>query len=664
MRLLANAVRFLAIDAVEKANSGHPGMPMGMADIATVLWQKYLRHSPSNPHWANRDRFIVSNGHGSMLLYALLHLTGYDLPLKELKNFRQLHSKTPGHPEYGITPGVETSTGPLGQGFANAVGMALGERILASRFNRENFKIVDHYTYVFVGDGCLMEGISHEAASLAGTWHLEKLIVFWDDNGISIDGETDSWFTDDTAKRFEAYQWQVLRDIDGHDPAAITEAIEIAKKTTDKPTLICCKTIIGFGAPTLAGLAKTHGSPLGAEEISLVRETLDWPFDPFEIPKNLYDRWSAVEQGKAYEKAWEKLFSDYAAAFPDLAEAYQKLLIKKVPDNWERITNDFIQENYLKTTQLATRKASQQILSAYAPYIPALIGGSADLSASNLTFWQDAKAIERNDFSGNYLHYGVREFGMTAIANGLALYGRFLPFVATFLTFSDYARNAIRMAALMHLHNIFIYTHDSIGLGEDGPTHQAIEQLASLRAMPNLDVWRPADFTETAVAWQQCIGQKRTAALLLSRQALPALSRTEAQLPLIQRGGYVLYEPETLPLQMICIATGSELHLAMAVAKNLLQKGIAVRVVSMPCVEVFERQTAEYKATVLPKILKKRVAIEAASAQSWYRYVGDEGAICGIDSFGLSAPAEDLFHYYGFTVNAITAVCLKIVEEQ
>jgi len=657
---LANAIRALSMDAVQKANSGHPGMPMGMADIAEVLWNDFLKHNPHNPDWINRDRFIISNGHGSMLLYSLLHLTGYDLPLDELKNFRQLHSKTPGHPESHLTKGVETTTGPLGQGIANAVGMALGEAILAARFNKPDYSIIDHYTYVFMGDGCMMEGISHEVCSLAGTFGLGKLIAFWDDNKISIDGHTDEWFTDNTPERFRAYQWHVIEDVDGHDANAIKKAIIEARNVTDKPSLICCKTIIGYGAPNAQGEEKCHGAPLGDDEIALARKTLNWPYAPFEIPEDIYQAWNAVEKGQAEQQNWEALFSAYQKAHPGLAQQLMDMKHKKLPDNWEQVTKTFIEECQSNQEKVATRKASQMCLNAYAALLPEMLGGSADLTGSNLTNWSGSKMITKADYSGNYIHYGVREFGMTAIANGLSLYGGFIPYVGTFLTFTDYARNAVRMAALMQTQNILVYTHDSIGLGEDGPTHQPIEQIAMLRATPNLHVWRPCDVTETAVAWKHAIETTETpSALLLSRQGLRHEQRSKEQVANIAKGGYILYEPSK-SLQAILIATGSEVYLAVDAAKALEAEGIFVRVVSMPCVEVYEQQTDIYKESILPDIINKRVAIEAGTSLPWYKYVGLKGKVIGIDRFGESAPGDTLFETFGFTVDNIKQQVLTL----
>ena len=613
-RQLANAIRFLAADAVQAANSGHPGMPMGMADIAEVLWNDYYRHSPSNPHWFNRDRFILSNGHGSMLQYALLHLAGYDLPLQELKNFRQLHSKTAGHPERHETPGVETTTGPLGQGFANAVGFALAEKLLAQRFNREGHAVIDHRTFVFMGDGCLMEGVSHEAASLAGTWGLGKLVCFWDDNKISIDGNTDGWFTDDTPARFEAYGWQVVRNVNGHDPVEIKTAIDTALKATDKPTLICCRTTIGFGSPNKAGKESSHGAPLGKEELEATRAALEWPYGPFEIPADIYAGWNKVEAGKALEAEWNALFDAYAAQYPEQAAELKRRASGELPADFAAQADAYIAKVQAEGPVIASRKASQNAIEAFAPLLPELVGGSADLAHSNLTLWKASKSVSSTDPNANYVYYGVREFGMTAIANGLALHGGFVPFDATFLVFSDYARNGVRMSALIPAHAIHVYTHDSIGLGEDGPTHQPVEHLASLRYIPNNDVWRPCDAVESAVAWKQAIvRQDGPSCLVFSRQNLPHQPRTDAQVSEIARGGYVLADADGTP-DVILIATGSEVGLATQAKAKLDAQGIKTRVVSMPSTDVFDRQDAAYREAVLPKAVRKRVAVEAASA--------------------------------------------------
>ena len=651
-RDLANAIRFLAIDAVQAANSGHPGMPMGMADIAEVLWNDYLKVNPANPGWADRDRFVLSNGHGSMLQYALLHLAGFDLPIDELKRFRQLGSRTPGHPENHVTPGVETTTGPLGQGLANAVGFALAEKLLAQRFNRDGHTIVDHRTWVFLGDGCLMEGISHEAASLAGTWGLHKLIAFWDDNRISIDGNTDGWFTDDTPKRFEAYGWNVIRGVDGHDPVEIKTAIETALKSTDKPTLICCRTTIGFGSPNKAGKESSHGAPLGKDEVQATREALGWPYPPFEIPAEIYAGWRARDRAAA-EAEWNARFAAYKAAYPQAAAEFERRLSGALPAGFEAAADAFIARLQQDGPVIASRKASQNAIEAFAPLLPELVGGSADLAHSNLTLWKGSKSVAGSDPDANYVYYGVREFGMSAISNGLALHGGFLPFDATFLVFSDYARNAVRMSALMGAHAIHVYTHDSIGLGEDGPTHQPIEHLASLRHIPNNDVWRPCDAVESAVAWKAAIARADgPSCLVFSRQTLPHQVRTPEQVAAIARGGYVLKDSVGAP-EVILIATGSEVALAMQAAAQLGEK---VRVVSMPSTNVFERQDAAYREAVLPKACRKRVAVEAGVTGFWRQYVGLDGAVVGIDTFGASAPAEALFPHFGLTVERLIEV--------
>ena len=652
-RQLANAIRFLAADAVQAANSGHPGMPMGMADIAEVLWNDYYRHSPSNPHWFNRDRFILSNGHGSMLQYALLHLAGYDLPLQELKNFRQLHSKTAGHPERHETPGVETTTGPLGQGFANAVGFALAEKLLAQRFNREGHELIDHRTFVFMGDGCLMEGVSHEAASLAGTWGLGKLVCFWDDNKISIDGNTDGWFTDDTPARFEAYGWQVVRNVNGHDPVEIKTAIDTALKATDKPTLICCRTTIGFGSPNKAGKESSHGAPLGKEELDATRAALEWPYGPFEIPADIYAGWNKVEAGKALEAEWNALFDAYAAQYPEQAAELKRRASGELPADFAAQADAYIAKVQAEGPVIASRKASQNAIEAFAPLLPELVGGSADLAHSNLTLWKASKSVSSTDPNANYVYYGVREFGMTAIANGLALHGGFVPFDATFLVFSDYARNGVRMSALIPAHAIHVYTHDSIGLGEDGPTHQPVEHLASLRYIPNNDVWRPCDAVESAVAWKQAIvRQDGPSCLVFSRQNLPHQPRTDAQVSEIARGGYVLADADGTP-DVILIATGSEVGLATQAKATLDAQGIKTRVVSMPSTDVFDRQDAAYRESVLPKAVRKRVAVEAGVTDFWRKYVGLDGAVVGLDRFGASAPAGDLYKYFNITTEAV-----------
>ncbi|MBS0229224.1 MAG: transketolase [Proteobacteria bacterium] len=648
-RDLANAIRFLAIDAVQAANSGHPGMPMGMADIAEVLWNDYLDCNPANPHWADRDRFILSNGHGSMLQYALLHLTGYDLPIEQLKAFRQLGSKTAGHPENHVCPGVETTTGPLGQGLANAVGFALAEKLLARHFNRDGHAIVDHRTWVFLGDGCLMEGISHEACSLAGTLGLNKLIALWDDNHISIDGNTDGWFTDDTPMRFEAYGWNVVRGVDGHDPVEIKAAIETALKSADKPTLICCRTTIGFGSPNKAGKESSHGAPLGKDEAAATRAALGWPYGEFEIPQDIYAGWRKRDRA-GLEAAWIQRFAAYAAAYPALAAEFRRRMDGTLPAGFADAADAFIAKLQQDGPNIASRKASQNTIEAFAPLLPELIGASADLAHSNLTLWKASKPVTSNDPDANYIHSGVREFGMSAMSNGLALHGGFLPFDATFLVFSDYARNAVRMSALMGAHAIHVYTHDSIGLGEDGPTHQPVEHMASLRYIPNNDLWRPCDAVESAVAWKAAIERKDgPSCLVFSRQTLPHQPRDGAQVAAIARGGYVLKDSVGAP-EVILIATGSEVGLAMQAAAQL---GEGVRVVSMPSTDVFDRQDASYREAVLPKACRKRVAIEAGVTDFWRKYVGLDGAVIGIDSFGASAPAEALFPHFGITVEAL-----------
>ncbi len=653
-RELANAIRALSMDAVQKAKSGHPGAPMGMADIAEVLWRDFLKHNPTNPAWADRDRFILSNGHGSMLLYSLLHLSGYDLPIEELKNFRQLHSKTPGHPEIGYTPGVETTTGPLGQGLANAVGLAIAEHTLAAQFNRPQHEIVDHFTYVFMGDGCLMEGISHEVCSLAGTLGLGKLIGFYDHNGISIDGETEGWFTDDTAKRFEAYNWHVVGDIDGHDPEAVAAAIKEAQSVTDKPSLIICRTIIGFGSPNKAGKEDAHGAPLGDEEIALTRKELGWNHAPFEIPQDIYQQWDAKQRGEQQEKAWNEKFAAYKAAFPELAAEYTRRMTGGMPENWQQETQKLIEQLQANANKIASRKASQNALEAYGKLLPEFLGGSADLAPSNLTIWSGSKSI-KDDPAGNYIHYGVREFGMTAIANGIAHHGGFVPYTATFLMFVEYARNAARMAALMKARQIMVYTHDSIGLGEDGPTHQPVEQLASLRLTPNMSTWRPCDQVETAVAWKHAIERHNgPTALILSRQNLMQPERTPQQLADISRGGYILRDSEGTP-EVILIATGSEVEITLGAAEKLTRAGHKVRVVSMPSTDMFDKQDVAYRESVLPSTVTARVAVEAGIADYWYKYVGLNGAIVGMTTFGESAPADKLFAEFGFTVENIVS---------
>jgi transketolase, bacterial and yeast len=652
-RQLANAIRFLAADAVEAAKSGHPGMPMGMADIAEVLWNDYLRHNPADPHWADRDRFVLSNGHGSMLHYALLHLSGYDLPLDELKRFRQLHSRTAGHPERHETPGVETTTGPLGQGFANAVGFALAEKLLAQRYNKPELDLVDHRTWVFMGDGCMMEGVSHEAASLAGTWGLGKLTAFWDDNGISIDGEVHDWFTDDTPARFEAYGWHVVRGVDGHDPAAIKAAIEAAIAETGKPSLICCKTVIGFGAPHKAGKEESHGAPLGKDEIEGARKALDWPYAPFEVPEEIYAGWRRGD-GAQRQAQWQALFERYAAQYPEAAAEFARRMQGRLPEDFAAQADAYIAAVQAEGPTIASRKASQNAIGAFAPLLPELVGGSADLAPSNLTQWKASKSVTEVDPNANYVHYGVREFGMSAIANGIALHGGFLPFDATFLVFSDYARNALRMSALIPAHVIHVYTHDSIGLGEDGPTHQPVEHLASLRYIPNNDVWRPCDAVESAAAWKAAIlRQDGPSVLVFSRQNLPHQPRDEAQVKLIERGGYVLADAEGGNPDVILIGTGSEVGLAVEAKKALDAAGLKTRVVSMPSAEVFDRQDAAYRESVLPKAVRRRVAVEAGVTAYWRKYVGLDGAVVGLDRFGASAPAGELFKYFGITAEAV-----------
>ncbi len=653
-RELANAIRALSMDAVQKAKSGHPGAPMGMADIAEVLWRDFLQHNPTNPAWLDRDRFILSNGHGSMLLYSLLHLSGYDLPIEELKNFRQLHSKTPGHPEIGYTPGVETTTGPLGQGLANAVGLAIAERTLAAQFNRPNHDIVDHFTYVFMGDGCLMEGISHEVCSLAGTLGLGKLIGFYDHNGISIDGETEGWFTDDTHKRFEAYNWHVVGEIDGHDADAVKAAIQEAQSVTDKPSLIICRTVIGFGSPNKAGKEEAHGAALGEEELALTRKQLGWNYPAFEIPKEIYQQWDAKQAGAEREKAWNNKLAAYKQAYPELAAEYERRMNGGMPANWEAETAKFVAELQANPQKIASRKASQNALEAYGKLLPEFLGGSADLAPSNLTIWSGSKSI-KDDPAGNYIHYGVREFGMTAIGNGIAHHGGFVPYTATFLMFVEYARNAVRMAALMKARQIMVYTHDSIGLGEDGPTHQPVEQIASLRVTPNMSVWRPCDQVETAVAWQAAIERHHgPTALILSRQNLAQPERTPEQVANIKRGGYVLKDCDGTP-DIILIATGSEMEITLGAAAKLTTGGHKVRVVSLPSTDLFDAQDAAYRESVLPSTVKARVAVEAGIADYWYKYVGLDGAIVGMTTFGESAPAEKLFAEFGFTVENIVS---------
>ena len=656
---LSNAIRVLAMDAVQKANSGHPGAPMGMADIAEVLWNGHLRHNPANPHWADRDRFVLSNGHGSMLIYALLHLTGYALSIDDLKQFRQLHSKTPGHPEVGYTPGVETTTGPLGQGITNAVGMALAEKLLAKTFNRPGHTVVDHHTYVFLGDGCLMEGISHEACSLAGTWGLSKLIAFYDDNGISIDGDVQGWFTDKTPERFHAYGWQVIRGVDGHNPAAIDVAIREAKEDSVRPTLICCKTVIGKGAPNKQGGHDVHGAPLGDAEIAAARAGMDWPYAPFEIPQDVYAGWDGKPKGAALEADWNSRFAAYAAAHPELAAELTRRMAGDLPANWSAHVDAALAKLNDKAETIATRKASQNSIEAFAPALPELLGGSADLTGSNLTNWSGSKAVTREG-TGNYIHYGVREFGMAAIVNGIGLHGGFIPYGGTFLMFSEYARNALRMAALMKLRSIFVFTHDSIGLGEDGPTHQPVEQIASLRLIPNMDMWRPCDTVESAMAWASAIERREgPSSLAFSRQNLPFVKRTAAVQANIRRGGYVIADCSGTP-RAVLIGTGSEVDLALKAQAKLAEDGIAVRVVSMPCTNVFDRQDAAYRDSVLPKGIA-RVAVEAGVTDGWYKYVGLQGAVIGLDRFGESAPAGALFKEFGFTVDHVVATVKGVI---
>ena len=663
-RELANAIRALAMDAVQKANSGHPGMPMGMADIAEVLWNDYLKHDPADPKWPDRDRFLLSNGHGSMLQYALLHLTGYDLPMEQLKQFRQLHSKTPGHPEYGVTPGVETTTGPLGQGFANAVGLAIAERSLAQHFNRPGFKLVDHRTYVFMGDGCMMEGISHEAASLAGTLGLSNLVAFYDDNGISIDGEVHGWFTDDTPRRFEAYGWHVVPDVDGHDSEAVKRAIEEARRSTDKPVLICCKTIIGWGSPNKEGTESAHGSALGADEVALARKQLGWEHPPFEIPADIYKAWDARSRGAAFKSNWEKLFAGYRASYPDLAAEFERRVMKgELPKEWKAKAQALVEQVSGAGAEIATRKASEDALNGIGPLLPELMGGSADLTGSNNTWWKGCRGFNKNDFAGNYIFYGVREFGMSAIINGLTLHGGFIAYGGTFLTFSDYARNALRLACLMGIGSIYIYTHDSIGLGEDGPTHQSVEHLASLRLMPKMEVWRPADDTETAAAWVHAVERRDgPVSMALSRQNLPHFSRSKEQLAAIRRGGYTLVDCDGVP-DVLLIATGSEVSLAANSAKQLAEQGIKARVVSMPCTSVFDAQDQAYRDQVLPPKVKARVAIEAGVTEGWWRYVGPQGRVVGLDRYGESAPAKDVFKYFGFTVDNVVKQVQAVLDK-
>ena len=657
---LANAIRALSMDAVQKANSGHPGAPMGMADIAEVLWNDHLKHNPTNPKWADRDRFVLSNGHGSMLIYSLLHLSGYDLPMEELQNFRQLHSKTPGHPEYGYAPGVETTTGPLGQGITNAVGMAIAEKVLAAQFNRDKHHIVDHNTYVFLGDGCLMEGISHEACSLAGTLGLGKLIAFWDDNGISIDGHVEGWFTDDTPKRFEAYGWHVIRDVDGHDADAIGKAVHEAKSVNDKPTMICTKTVIGYGAPNLCGSHDCHGAALGEDEIAATRENLGWNHDPFVIPDEVYQGWDGKAKGAEAENHWNEKFAAYKDAYPDLAAEFERRTAGELPANWEKDANKFINDTVEAGKTMATRKASQAAINGYGPLLPEFLGGSADLTGSNNTNWSGSKTITNTVMDGNYISYGVREFGMSAMMNGMALHGGFIPYGGTFLMFSEYARNALRMAALMKIRSIFVYTHDSIGLGEDGPTHQAVEQTATLRMIPNMSVWRPCDTVESAVAWKAAVEKKDgPSSLIFTRQDLQFQNRTPEQLAAIAKGGYIIKDCGCDNPDAIIIATGSEVQLALDAAASLETKGKKIRVVSMPATDVFDAQDEAYRESILPSAVRARVAVEAGVSDFWRKYVGLDGKVIGIDRFGESAPAPQLFEYFGFTTENV----VKAVEE-
>ena len=652
-RELANAIRALSMDAVQKANSGHPGAPMGMADIAEVLWNDFLSHNPTNPQWSNRDRFVLSNGHGSMLIYSLLHLAGYDLPIEELQKFRQLHSKTPGHPEYGYTEGVETTTGPLGQGITNAVGMAIAEKALAGQFNRDGHEIVDHNTYAFLGDGCLMEGISHEACSLAGTLGLGKLIAFWDDNGISIDGHVEGWFTDNTPMRFEAYGWHVIADVDGHDHVAITKAIELAKLVTNKPTLICCKTTIGFGSPNKAGSHACHGAALGQDEINLTKAALGWDHEAFVIPADVYAGWDAKAKGAAAESAWNEKFAAYQAAHPELAAEYQRRIAGDLPSDWQEKAEAFVAAVNAEAKTTATRLSSLAAIEGFAKILPEIFGGSADLGCSNMTEWSGYRPMRADKPDANYINYGVREFGMSAIMNGVALHGGLIPFGATFLMFSEYARNALRMASLMKIRSIFVYTHDSIGLGEDGPTHQPIEQTATLRLIPGIQVWRPCDAVETTVSWKAAFErQDGPSILVFSRQNLPHVPRTEAQIASISRGGYVLSDSEGQP-EAIIIATGSEVELALKAAEELRAAGKNIRVVSMPSTNIFDAQDAEYRESVLPSAVTKRVAVEAGVTDLWWKYVGSNGKVVGLDRFGESAPAGLLFKEFGFTVENV-----------
>ncbi|HAM6810475.1 TPA: transketolase [Escherichia coli] len=661
-QLLANAIRMLSVDAIQKANSGHPGAPMGMADIAEVVWRRHLRHNPKNPQWFNRDRYVQSNGHGSMLIYALLHLTGYDLSMDDIRDFRQLHSRTPGHPEYGYTPGVETTTGPLGQGVANAVGMAIAEKALAAEFNKPGFNIVDHHTWLFLGDGCLMEGISHEACGLAGTLKLGNLIAIWDDNGISIDGHVEGWFAEDTAVRFRAYGWHVIEGVDGHDPEAVDAAVREAKSVTDKPSLLCCKTIIGFGSPNKANSHDCHGSALGADEVALVRERLQWPYAPFEIPGEIYAEWDATEKGAQVQQEWDALFADYAKQWPELAAEFTRRMKGDLPAGWVENMQKYVHDLQSHPAALATRQVSQKCLNHFADMLPELMGGSADLSPSNLTRHQKSVDFTGENPAGNYISYGVREFGMSAIMNGLALHGGFIPYGGTFLMFMEYASNALRMAALMKIRSVFVYTHDTIGLGEDGPTHQPVEQLASLRLTPNMETWRGCDQVEVAVAWQQAIERKDgPTSLVLTRQPLAQQPRTAAQLAEIARGGYVLSDCDGQP-EMILISAGSEIELVVSAAKALTEEGRKVRVVSLPCTERFDNQDAAYKESVLPKAVRKRLAVEASIAGFWERYVGLDGKVIGMTSFGESAPANVLFKHFGFTPENVLAQARELLN--
>ncbi|EGI4736215.1 transketolase [Escherichia coli] len=661
-QLLANAIRMLSVDAIQKANSGHPGAPMGMADIAEVVWRRHLRHNPKNPQWFNRDRYVQSNGHGSMLIYALLHLTGYDLSMDDIRDFRQLHSRTPGHPEYGYTPGVETTTGPLGQGVANAVGMAIAEKALAAEFNKPGFNIVDHHTWLFLGDGCLMEGISHEACGLAGTLKLGNLIAIWDDNGISIDGHVEGWFAEDTAARFRAYGWHVIEGVDGHDPEAVDAAVREAKSVTDKPSLLCCKTIIGFGSPNKANSHDCHGSALGADEVALVRERLQWPYAPFEIPGEIYAEWDATEKGAQVQQEWDALFADYAKQWPELAAEFTRRMKGDLPAGWAENMQKYVHDLQSHPAALATRQVSQKCLNHFADMLPELMGGSADLSPFNLTRHQKSVDFTGENPAGNYISYGVREFGMSAIMNGLALHGGFIPYGGTFLMFMEYARNALRMAALMKIRSVFVYTHDTIGLGEDGPTHQPVEQLASLRLTPNMETWRGCDQVEVAVAWQQAIERKDgPTSLVLTRQPLAQQPRTAAQLAEIARGGYVLSDCDGQP-EMILISAGSEIELVVSAAKALTEEGRKVRVVSLPCTERFDNQDAAYKESVLPKAVRKRLAVEASIAGFWERYVGLDGKVIGMTSFGESAPANVLFKHFGFTPENVLAQARELLN--